>query len=78
MLENQIIMEYVVDDYNNNCYKRPLWDNSDRQQFVDSLDPVTCSILELNNEHVNIYGAKNYSGACINHINEKVSLINIL
>jgi hypothetical protein len=73
MFENQIIMDDVVVDNNNNCYIRPVWDNSARQQFVDSLDPV--SILELNNELVDIYGAKNYSDACSNNITEKVSQI---
>jgi hypothetical protein len=52
MLENQIIMEDVADDYNDNCYICPVWDNSVRRQFVDILDPV--SILELNNELVHI------------------------
>lgn len=60
-------------DVTENCYKKPIWDNSVRQLFVDSLDQA--SIDEYSIEFARLFDDKSYNENCINDITKKVSEI---
>ena len=61
----------IDSDVTENNYKKPIWDSSIKQQFIDNLDHVV--IEEFKTEFARIHNDKNYDSACVNDITKKVS-----